>query len=82
LDCLNQPTLSFSADPLYPNYFKIKNEIVPTGSSDVPIDGTWVKRSDANEECDPELQLQEEECFFKPVPEQVNPGKGYLNLNR
>ena len=63
----------FPGDPLYPNFFKINDEIVPTGSSNVPIDGTWVKRSNLSEDCDPELQGLEdgEECFFKPVLDQV-----------
>jgi hypothetical protein len=63
----------FSGDPLYPNFFKIRNVIVPTGTSNVPIDGSWLKRSEPSEECDPELQGGDggEECFFKPDPNQV-----------
>lgn len=65
--------LQFLGDPLYPNYFKIRNEIVPTGTSDIAIEGTWVKRTNTSEECDPEQQAgpDGEECFFKPVPDQV-----------
>ena len=70
---LTNSHILFPGDPLYPNFFKINDEIVPTGSSNVPIDGTWVKRSNLSEDCDPELQGLEdgEECFFKPVLDQV-----------
>ncbi len=79
----------FLADPLYPNYFKIRNVIVPTGTSNVPIDGSWLKRSEPSQECDPELQGGDggEECFFKPDPNQVRIvynrlGKVKLGLTR
>lgn len=48
----------FSGDKLYPSYYKRDGQIMPTGSSNVPLKGTWMRE---NDECDP---ASEEHCFF------------------
>ena len=40
----------FSGDDLYPNYYKVDGQMVPTGSSDLLIKGAWLKQGVP---CDP-----------------------------
>ena len=40
----------FSGDDLYPNYYKVDGQMVPTGSSDLLIKGAWLKQGIP---CDP-----------------------------
>ncbi|TRY61771.1 hypothetical protein TCAL_12265 [Tigriopus californicus] len=51
----------FVDDPLYPNYYKVQGAIIPTGTSNVPVSGSWRDPSGA-EGCDPTTKS----CFFQP----------------
>lgn len=42
-----------AGDPIYPNFFKISDEVVHTGTSNVPIAGRWVRADKTEEDCDP-----------------------------
>ena len=43
----------YPGDKLYPHYYKVQNEIVPTGSTDVKIQGSWKTLDSAQLDCDP-----------------------------
>jgi hypothetical protein len=51
----------FGHDLFYPNHYLHKGRVHPTGSTNVPMKGLWVSRS--NLECDP----VEEDCLFRPT---------------
>ena len=53
----------FPGDPIYPNFHKVDGRIFPTGTSNVPVAGTWVHPDTGREGCDVEKQL----CFFQPT---------------
>ena len=66
----------FADDPLYPNFYKVGGQIVPTGTSNVPVAGSW-RDEDGSEGCDPETGR----CFFQPSIEtndRVTCSLGYL----
>lgn len=66
----------FAGDSLYPNYFKVDGHVVPTGSSDVLIKGSWMKLDD-QEPCDPTVA---KDCHFVPTGsnDQATCSLGYL----
>ena len=49
----------FAGDKLFPNYYKVHGEIVPTGSSDKMVKGSWMKNNATH--CDPSA---EKSCHF------------------
>ena len=53
----------FIDDSLYPNYFFYKGQILPTGNSDVSLDGTWTNVFSGQKGCDPSI---DKDCIFHP----------------
>ena len=55
----------FLGDSLYPNFYKVQGKFLPTGSSNIPVKGTWVSRDGTGECEDPSTGL----CHFSPQGE-------------
>ena len=51
----------YQDDTLYPNYYKVQGKFLPTGTSNIPVKGTWV--SNDGEECADPGRGQ---CVFLP----------------
>jgi hypothetical protein len=54
----------FAGDQVYPNFFRVNGNIVPTGTSDAPVAGSW-RNPDGLEGCDPTTPGSQS-CFFQP----------------
>ena len=69
----------FNQDQLYPNYFFHKGHILPTGTTNVPVKGTWVSQT-GQAGCDP--LSKDNECYFQPSGNnnQVTCSLGYLHF--
>lgn len=67
----------YAGDPLYPHFYKSNGGILPTGTSDQPINGEW-KDLEGRRHCDP---ATEEDCYFVPVGtnDQVTCSLGYMH---
>ena len=66
----------FDGDLLYPSYFKWNGHLMPTGTTDVPLNGEWMK---GRKSCDPQI---EKDCHFFPSQrsnDQVTCSLGYLH---
>ena len=65
----------FSHDEFYPNHFIHKGQILPTGTSNIPLKGQWVDHS-GQPGCDP----LEQDCQFQPSGDNtaVTCSLGYL----
>ena len=50
-------------DHLYPNYFFNKGEILPTGNTDMRMEGTWINVFSGQKGCDPSI---DKDCIFHP----------------
>ncbi len=75
----------YAGDKIYPNFYKVNDQILPTGSSDVALKGAWYKNEN-NDLCDPSLEAN---CHFVPdlnANGQITCSLGYLpflpNVNR
>ena len=69
--------LGFNGDLLYPSYFKWNGHLMPTGTTDAPLNGQWMKD---RKSCDPQI---EKDCHFFPSiasNEQVTCSLGYLHF--
>jgi len=53
----------FIDDHLYPNYFFHKGEILPTGNTDLRMEGTWINVFSGQKGCDPSI---DKDCIFHP----------------
>ena len=51
----------FAQDPLYPIYYESEGKILPTGSTNHMLTGSWIHVNDSSL-CDP----TSEECYFRP----------------
>lgn len=68
----------FNHDRMYPNYYYHQGEMLPTGTTNVPVKGSWVN-ANGHSDCDP----KQEECFFKPSANDNNDvtcSLGYLHF--
>lgn len=67
----------YADDPLYPNYYKVNGQVVPTGTSNVPISGAWMSQ-DGQEGCDPTMSG----CHFVPSSnnQQATCSLGYFSF--
>ena len=67
----------FQGDPLYPSFFRHQGMILPTGTTNVPVEGLWVD-GDELPGCDPS---ESEDCFFRPFikNDKVNCSLGYMH---
>ena len=66
----------FAGDILYPNFYKVQGKYLPTGTSNIPVKGTWLSQ-DGDAECqDPSSGL----CYFSPQGEndEVTCSLGFL----
>ena len=60
----------FPGDPVYPAHFTVGGSIVPTGSSDGPVAGSWRSALDSSEGCEPTSTSKN--CFFQPSDSASN----------
>ena len=57
----------YPGDKLYPHFYKVKNQILPTGSADVKIQGSWININNNMSNCDlSEIQ----DCVFRVIPDK------------
>ena len=49
----------YENDKLFPHFYKVNGEILPTGSSDTRIKGSW--RKELSQACDPSI---DQKCYF------------------
>jgi len=65
----------FANDVLYPNFYKVQDKFLPTGTSNTLVKGTWLN-IDGTEDCDP----QSGNCYFDPEGEndEVTCSMGYM----
>ena len=52
----------FPGDEIYPHFYKVQDKILPTGSSDVEIKGSWILNETNMTSCDPS---EDGNCTFK-----------------
>lgn len=65
----------FANDVLYPNFYKVQDKFLPTGTSNTVVKGTWLS-IDGTEDCDPASG----NCYFDPEGEndEVTCSMGYM----
>ena len=65
----------FADDPLYPNYYKVEDKFLPSGTTNAPVRGVWLHRN-GTEGCGPASGS----CHFDPEGpnDQMTCSLGYL----
>ena len=53
----------FKNDLLYPNFFNWNGHLMPTGTSDAPVNGQWLNAAGRNR-CNPQV---DQDCYFFPT---------------
>ena len=68
----------YANDPIYPNYFKSRDQIFPTGTSNEPINGIWVDAY-GSPDC---VSSPTNACYFQPVGtnDHVTCSLGYMHF--
>ncbi len=72
----------FPGDPSSPHFYVGRGgRVLPTGESNVPVEGLWVDSSDGRADCDP--TRDGEGCVFRPFSagnEGVNCSLGFMHF--
>ena len=68
----------FNGDPLYPNFYKWNGQLMPTGTTDAPLNGGWFNGKDHKTRCNPQMEAN---CYFFPIGanDHVTCSLGYLH---
>ena len=53
----------FPGDRLYPNWYRLQDRVLPTGSSNAMLRGSWVFPNGSSQSCDP---TEGGRCTFRP----------------
>ena len=66
----------FADDPIYPNFYKVEDKFLPTGTTNAPVRGVWL-HTNGTEGCNPASGS----CYFDPEGEndEVTCSLGYLS---